>query len=119
MCLLVTDKREREMLLRTFSESINRKCLERFAQHNGYDNDFIRILFKNNLDEYEDQKEIQEMADNQVVLFAEYPAAPVDEKLYLTFEELYNYIKDVVQKNYINDVEMHVLLSKVKSALAI
>lgn len=119
MYILVTDNEEREILLKTFSGSVNKTCLEHFVQKEGYGNDFIRILFKDDLDEYEDQEELKEIGTNRVVLFAEYPAAPKDEKMYLTFEELYSYVSEAIQENYENDSEIQELLLKLKEELCI
>lgn len=119
MYTLVTDIKEREILLKTFSGLVNKTCLEHFIQKNGYGDDFIRILFKDNLDEYEDQEELNEIGTNRVVLFAEYPAAPKDEKMYLTFEELYSYASKAIQENYENDSEIQELLLKLKEELCI
>lgn len=117
MYTLVTDMQEKETLLKTFSSSINRTCLEHFTEKNGYGNDFIAILFKDNLDEYEDQEELNEIGSNRVILLAEPPAAPIEEKMYLTYEELYSYVKGIVQKNFKNDSEIQALLSKLKKKL--
>lgn len=119
MCILVVDDKEKKILLKTFSGLVNKTCLEHFTQKHGYGDDFIAILFKDNLDAYEDQEELKEIGDNRVVLFAEYPAAPIDEKFYLTFEELYEYVKQIIQEKYTNDQEMQNLLLKMKQALNI
>ncbi|WP_080874140.1 hypothetical protein [Oceanobacillus timonensis] len=117
MYTLVTDSAEKEMLLKTYSGMINKTSLEKFLNKNGYGDDFIRILFRNDLDEYEDQEELQEIKDNQVVLLAEYPAAPVDEKVYLDFEELYHYLVQVVQEKHKDDETLQRLLLAIKKEL--
>lgn len=119
MYILVTDNKEKESLLQTFSSLVNKTCLEHFLQRNGYGDDFIRILFKDNLDEYEDQEEVREIGTNRVVLFAEYPAVAKDEKMYLTFKELYNYVSEAALKNYGSDSNVEELLLKLKEEFCI
>lgn len=120
MYTLVTDNQEKEELMKGYFILIRdhmNKAIENFIRKEGFGIEFMTILFKNDLDEFEDQEELQEIEENQVVLLAEYPAAPIDEKFYLTFDELYNNIERVVHKQYGNDLKLRESLLELKKAL--
>lgn len=120
MYTLVTDNQEKEELMKGYFITISGymdRAIENFSRKEGFGIEFMTILFKNDLDEFEDKEELQEIEDNQVILFARYPAAPIDEKLYLTFDELYNNIERVVHKNYGNDLKLRESLSELKKSL--
>ncbi|MBP1047288.1 hypothetical protein I6N96_13475 [Enterococcus sp. BWM-S5] len=120
MYTLVTDNQEKEELMKGYFILIRghmNKAIENFIRKEGFGIEFMTILFKNDLDEFEDKEELQEIEENQVVLLAEYPAAPIDEKFYLTFDELYNNIERVVHKNYENDLKLRESLLELKKSL--
>ncbi|WP_080874142.1 hypothetical protein [Oceanobacillus timonensis] len=117
MYTLVTDKEEKNSLIHGYFILIRNHigmAMESFLKKEGFRIDSMAILYKQSLDEYEDQEELQEIKDNQVVLLAEYPAASVNEKVYLDFEELYHYLVQVIQEKHKDDETIQRLLLAIK-----
>lgn len=83
----------------------------------------MELIFKEVLidDPYEYQQELSEIKDRQVLLSAIPPAAPVEENLYLDFDEFYNYLAEVVDERISESPEgkeeYEQLLAEVKIAL--
>ncbi|GFH41461.1 hypothetical protein Hs30E_00120 [Lactococcus hodotermopsidis] len=128
MALIVTNQEERHILLRTYASNINKNSLKEFSKKSGYGDGgggYMAIFFKADLEEdpYEFQQELSEIKDNQVLLNADPPAAPVEENLYLNFDEFYDYLVEVVNERIAetpsDKAEYEHLLSEVKTALGL
>ncbi|GFH43229.1 hypothetical protein Hs30E_17800 [Lactococcus hodotermopsidis] len=125
MALIVTNQEERRILLRTYASNIDKRSLKMFSKKIGYGNDFIGIYSKEDMEEdpYEFQNELSEIKSNQILLWAKYPAAPVEENLYLNFDEFYAYLVEVVNERIAetpsDKAEYEHLLSEVKTALGL
>ncbi len=128
MYKIITDTKEKENILLTFSHNVKISSLKEYVNKTGYGDDFMDVLFKKDLEEdlYSYQQELKEIQDNQVVIHAYYPATISDSKdaeevLYLNFDEFYNYLVEVVDKkiseNPEDKVEYQELLAKIKIAL--
>lgn len=100
MAFSVIDPKEKERLLRTFADNIHKSSLREFSKKHGYGDGYLRILFKEDLeeDEYKYLQESTEIKENQVLLNATPPAAPKEENLYLDFDEFYVYLATEVEK---------------------
>lgn len=100
MAFSVIDPKEKERLLRTFADNIHKSSLREFSKKHGYGDGYLRILFKEDLeeDEYKYLQESTEIKENQVLLNAIPPAAPKEENLYLDFDEFYAYLATEVYK---------------------
>ena len=100
MAVSVIDPKEKERLLRTFADNIHKSSLREFSKKHGYGDGYLRILFKEDLeeDEYKYLQESTEIKENQVLLNAIPPAAPKEENLYLDFDEFYAYLATEVYK---------------------
>ncbi len=100
MAVSVIDPKEKERLLRTFADNIHKSSLREFSKKHGYGDGYLRILFKEDLeeDEYKYLQESTEIKENQVLLNAIPPAAPKEENLYLDFDEFYAYLATEVEK---------------------
>ena len=108
MYKIITDTKEKENILLTFSHNVKISSLKEYVNKTGYGDDFMDVLFKKDLEEdlYSYQQELKEIQDNQVVIHAYYPATISDSKdaeevLYLNFDEFYNYLVEVVDKRIV------------------
>ncbi|WP_394206139.1 hypothetical protein [Lactococcus chungangensis] len=128
MYKIITDTKEKENILLTFSHNVKISSLKEYVNKTGYGDDFMDVLFKKDLEEdlYSYQQELKEIQDNQVVIHAYYPATISDSKdaeevLYLNFDEFYNYLVEVVDKRIVESPEdkeeYQELLEKVKATL--
>ena len=128
MYKIITDTKEKENILLTFSHNVKISSLKEYVNKTGYGDDFMDVLFKKDLEEdlYSYQQELKEIQDNQVVIHAYYPATITDSKdaeevLYLNFDEFYNYLVEVVDKRIVESPEdkeeYQELLEKVKATL--
>ena len=128
MYKIITDTKEKENILLTFSHNVKISSLKEYVNKTGYGDDFMDVLFKKDLEEdlYSYQQELKEIQDNQVVIHAYYPATISDSKdaeevLYLNFDEFYNYLVKVVDKRIVESPEdkeeYQELLEKVKATL--
>ena len=128
MYKIITDTKEKENILLTFSHNVKISSLKEYVNKTGYGDDFMDVLFKKDLEEdlYSYQQELKEIQDNQVVIHAYYPATISDSKdaeevLYLNFDEFYNYLVEVVDERISESPEdkeeYEQLLAEVKIAL--
>ncbi|MGX7418419.1 hypothetical protein ACWOFR_06395 [Carnobacterium gallinarum] len=120
MYKLVTDNEEMQKLINGYFILIRNNlemAMEKFANRECFGIESMSILFKEDLDEYEDQKELQEIKKNQVVLLAESPAVQEDEKIYLSFKELYSCLERVVYEKYLADENSRKLFLVVRRQL--
>ena len=126
MPITVLDEKEKETLLIGYKTFIHKRSLKEFAKKIGYGDDgggYMELMFKEVLidDPYEYQQELSEIKDRQVLLSAIPPAAPVEENLYLDFDEFYNYLAEVVDERISESPEdkeeYEQLLAEVKIAL--
>ncbi|GHU36692.1 hypothetical protein FACS1894192_03850 [Bacilli bacterium] len=128
MKIIVIDEEEKKSLIRMYFYGITTRELKRFSKKQGYGDDFMAIHFKEYLEEdpYEFQQELSEIKDNQVLLWARYPA--ISEKnsetnVYLNFDEFYGYLEESVNERIAetpsDKAEYEQLLSEVKIALGL
>ncbi|MGX7418422.1 hypothetical protein ACWOFR_06410 [Carnobacterium gallinarum] len=89
--------------------------LEKFLKMEAFGVDSMGILFKNDLDEEDDEEELQEIKNDQVLLVSEYPASPNDEKAYYYYDEFYTYLKRYIEENYNEDTKLQGLLKEIKA----
>ncbi|GFH41463.1 hypothetical protein Hs30E_00140 [Lactococcus hodotermopsidis] len=131
MAITVTDEIEKKSLLIGYKWNINKRSLKAFAKKSGAGDGgggYMAISFK---EEFEDDPymavelgiDINQFPDNQVLLNAAPPAAPVEENLYLNFDEFYAYLVEVVNERIAetpsDKAEYEHLLSEVKTALGL
>lgn len=125
MRTVVTEEKEKETLLIGYRAFVNKRSLIEFSKKSGYGQEFIVVLFKEDLEDdlYSFSNELKEMKDNQVILMADPPASLIEENLYLDFDEFYDYLVDAVnrkiKKNPDEKDEYEQLLENVKIALEV
>ncbi|GHU36696.1 hypothetical protein FACS1894192_03870 [Bacilli bacterium] len=134
MYITLTDTKEKEWLLGKYSYNIKLGSLKCFSQKLGYGDDFMGVLFKNELedDPYMTQTElgidINRVDDNQILLTADYPATISDDKnaqemIFMHFDEFYGYLVEIVNERIAetpsDKAEYEQLLSEVKTALGL
>lgn len=98
--MLMTDKNEVDALMLTYFIMVDRsylkRALENFSKKEGFGIEFISILFKDDLDEYDHSKLLKPLDDRHVLLTADKPAADKNSEAYISFENLYEYLKERV-----------------------
>ena len=91
--------------------------MEKFLKKESFGIDSMGLLFKNDLDEEDDEEELQEIKDNQILLVSEPPASPTDEKAYFYYDEFYKYLKMYIGEKYPNSDIIQQLLNDIKDAI--
>lgn len=120
MYRLVEDKLEKEKLIRQYFVLIGdyiEDFMLRFLNNESFRIDAMAILFKEDLDEEDDEEELQEIKDNQVLLVSEYPASPKDEKAYYSYEEIGNHIETCLNENYKENIKFQEIFKEIKAKL--
>ncbi|MHC5218565.1 hypothetical protein ACYSNR_18155 [Enterococcus sp. LJL128] len=118
MYSLIEDKLEKEKLINQYFVLIGdyiEDFMRRFLNGESFRIDAMAILFKEDLDE--DDEELQEIENNQVLLVSEYPASPNDEKAYYSYEEIYKHTKMYVNENYEGNSVFQKLLKDIEEKL--
>lgn len=120
MYTLITDVKEKEELIDQYFALLGsyiEDAMDSFSKKVGFRFDAMAILFKESLDEHDDKEELAEIEEGQVLLVAEEPAADIDSKVYLSFKELCNHLKRIIDENYKQNEVMQELLRKIKQEL--
>ncbi|MBL1223827.1 hypothetical protein [Enterococcus sp. BWR-S5] len=120
MYKLVEDKLEKENLIRQYFVLIGdyiEDFMFRFLNNESFRIDAMAILFKEDLDEEDDEEELQEIKDNQVLLVSEYPASPQDEKAYYSYEEIGDHIETCLNENYKENIKFQEIFKELKAKL--
>ncbi|MFS7001999.1 hypothetical protein [Carnobacterium maltaromaticum] len=98
-------------------------ALENFSKKEGFGIEFISILFKDDLDEYDHSKLLKPLDDRHVLLTADKPAADESSEAYISFENLYEYLQERVNAVIVEDSgekdELLELLLSVKLSLEV
>ncbi|GHU36708.1 hypothetical protein FACS1894192_03910 [Bacilli bacterium] len=121
---IIIDEEEKSSLIKMYFYGVTATVLKQFIKKQGYGDDFMAITFQEEMDPYEFKQELSEIKDNQVLLWAQYPA--ISEKdsetnIYLDFDEFYGYLEESVNERIAetpsDKAEYEQLLSEVKIAL--
>ncbi|WP_239256421.1 hypothetical protein [Listeria ilorinensis] len=125
---LITDKNEIEKLLQDYFVEIKHtkgalaELLKNYAKKEGYAISEKEIFFEGDLDESDEAYQV--LKDRPLVLLdisAQTSSAEEDSEAYLSFDELYLYLKKEVERTIENDISRQkgllVLLDKVREAL--
>ena len=125
--IIVKDKESIDDLMLTYFIMVDRsylkRALENFSKKEGFGIEFISILFKDDLDEYDHSKLLKPLDDRHVLLTADKPAADESSEAYISFENLYEYLQERVNAVIVEDSsekdELLELLLSVKATLEI
>lgn len=125
--IIVKDKESIDDLMLTYFIMVDRsylkRALENFSKKEGFGIEFISILFKDDLDEYDHSKLLKPLDDRHVLLTADKPAADENSEAYISFENLYEYLQERVNAVIVEDSsekdELLELLLSVKATLEI
>lgn len=125
--MLITDKNEVDALMLTYFIMVDRsylkRALENFSKKEGFGIEFISILFKDDLDEYDHSKLLKPLDDRHVLLTADKPAADENSEAYISFENLYEYLQErvnaVIAEDSSEKDELLELLLSVKTTLEV
>ncbi|MGX7418095.1 hypothetical protein ACWOFR_04740 [Carnobacterium gallinarum] len=125
--ILITDKNEVDALMLTYFIMVDRSYLKRafenFSKKEGFGIEFISILFKDDLDEYDHSKLSKPLDDRHVLLTADKPAADENCEAYISFENLYEYLQErvnvVIAEDSSEKEELLELLLSVKATLEV
>lgn len=125
--MLITDKNEVDSLMLTYFIMVDRsylkRALENFSKKEGFGIEFISILFKDDLDEYDHSKLLKPLDDRHVLLTADKPAADENSEAYISFENLYEYLQKrvnaVIAEDSSEKDELLELLLSVKATLEV
>ena len=99
------------------------ETLKNFSEKRGSSIEFVGFLFKNEMDKF--GQAYENLADDQVLLSADYPAASEDCEAYLNFDEFYQYFEsgfDSLVKEYpdrYNEPEIRKALKALRESLGI
>lgn len=98
--IVVTDKENIDALMLTYFIMVDRsylkRALENFSKKEGFGIEFISILFKDDLDEYDHSKLSNPLGDRHVLLTVDKPAADENSEAYISFENLCEYLQERV-----------------------
>ena len=98
--MLITDKNEVDALMLTYFIIVDRsylkRALENFSKKEGFGIEFISFLFEDDLDEYDHSKLLKPLDDRHVLLTADKLAVDENSEAYISFENLYEYLKERV-----------------------
>ncbi|PLS35206.1 hypothetical protein CYV26_07415 [Carnobacterium maltaromaticum] len=125
--MLITDKNEVDSLMLTYFIMVDRsylkRALENFSKKEGFGIEFVSILFKDDLDEYDHSKLLKPLDDRHVLLTADKPAADENSEAYISFENLYEYLQErvnaVIAEDSSEKDELLELLLSVKTTLEV
>ncbi len=100
MYKLISIKEEKNILLNDYYANIGDErfleFLEEVRNRTGFGLECMRILFKSDLEEWEE--EYSYLQEKEVVLLAEFPAAKEDSMFKISFEDFFENIKNQTEK---------------------
>lgn len=127
MAIYLTNKKDIERLkqdyLLTFLvEDKIKDALNNFSNETGFGDQYIGLIFKDDVeygwgDVYEAL--MKEDKEKQVLIYFYYPVEPDDTYFYLTYDELYDSLKSLINKQFWSDIELLKILETVKTSFGI